>query len=134
MTDRRPVHSSITEQHVDALVETFYSSVWADERLGPIFEAHIVDRAAHLATMKRFWSSVLLRSGAYKGKPVPAHVKLSGVVESDFPRWLEHFHHATRSVFEPEAADLVDAAAKNIAESLWLAMFGGVATGRPNWR
>jgi hemoglobin len=115
---RTPVHPSITEAQIDALVETFYSAIWSDDRLGPIFSAHITDRPVHLATMKRFWSSVLLHTSTYKGRPVPAHAKLTGVVESDFPRWLDHFHYAAQNVFEPDAAVLVDAAAKRIAESL----------------
>jgi hemoglobin len=131
---RPPVHPSITEAQIDALVETFYSAIWSDDRLGPIFSAHITDRPVHLATMKRFWSSVLLHTGVYKGRPVPVHVKLTGVVESDFPRWLDHFRHAAQDVFEPDAAVPVDAAAKRIAKSLWFAMFDGALTKPPDWR
>jgi hemoglobin len=65
---------------------------------------------------------------------VPAHVKLTEVVESDFPRWLGHFHRAATDVFEPDVAAQVEVAAKRIAESLWLSMFGGVFTGRPSWQ
>jgi hemoglobin len=67
-------------------------------------------------------------------KDVPAHAKLTEVVESDFPRWLAHFHRASNDVFEPEVTVLVETIAKRIAESLWLAMFGGVFAVRPSWR
>jgi hemoglobin len=131
---RRPIHPSITQRHIDTLVDTFYDAVWADARLGPIFKSRIADRPAHLATMKRFWSAVLMHTGAYKGKPVPAHVKLTEVVESDFPRWLDHFGRCADRVFEPEAAVLVRAAARRIAESLWLAMSGDPFAPPPAWR
>jgi hypothetical protein len=55
------------------------------------------------------------------------------VGESDFPRRLAHFRRATQDVYEPEVAVMVETAAKRIAESLWLAMFG-VFAGRPSWR
>jgi hemoglobin len=51
VTERRPLHPSITELQIDALVETFYAAIWADQRLGPIFAAHIADREKHLETM-----------------------------------------------------------------------------------
>ncbi len=121
---RLPLHDSITEAQVDALVETFYRRIWSDDRLGPIFAAHVTDRPKHLATMKRFWSSVLLKTGDYKGRPVPAHVKLTEVVETDFPRWLAFFRVSVSETFDPAAAPLVVAAAERIAQSLWFAMFG----------
>ena len=45
----------------------------------PIFEREIRDWDAHLGKLCAFWSSVALMTGRYKGKPVPAHVKLVGV-------------------------------------------------------
>jgi hemoglobin len=120
---RLPLHASITEAQIDALVETFYTAIWRDPRLGPIFAAHVTDRPKHLATMKAFWSSVLLKTSAYRGRPVPAHVRLTGVEDTDFPRWLAHFRIAAEQVFAPEAAPVVVAAAERIAQSLWTAMF-----------
>lgn len=123
---RHPVHASITETQISHLVETFYDAVWADPRLGPIFKGRVADRPAHLAKMKAFWSSVLLKTGRYHGRPMPAHMKLSEVAEGDFAIWIGHFRAAATQSFDAEAAPLVIETAERIARSIWLAMFGGL--------
>lgn len=132
---RLPVHPSITEQQISDLVDQFYDRVWADPRLGPIFSERLEKtRDEHLSKMKMFWSSVLLRTGVYKGKPVPAHVKLNEVVGSDFEIWLGLFRPVAKEVFSKDAAPLVIEAAERIATSLWLAMFGTPFSNPPDWR
>lgn len=132
---RTPVHASITEEQISDLVDGFYARVWADDRLGPIFSARLESkRDEHLAKMKMFWSSVLLRTGAYKGRPVPAHVQLTEVCTDDFQIWLGLFRPVARDVFSPAAAPLVIEAAERIATSLWLAMFGTPFSNPPDWR
>jgi hemoglobin len=126
---RGPLHPSITEAQISRLVDDFYDRAFADERLGPIFMRHIgADRSSHMQTIKQFWSSVLLRSGAYAGRPVPVHLKLKEVEPDDFRIWLAHFRIIARACFTPEAAVLVIVAAERIAESLWLAMFGAATS------
>ncbi len=120
---REPAHPSIKYEQICKLVEKFYDSVWADPTLGPIFVDRIGDqRAAHLEKMKLFWSSVLLKTGAYKGRPIPAHKKLSEVRTEDFSVWLCHFRLVAGEVFSPEAAPIVISTAERIALSLWQAM------------
>ncbi len=120
---RKPAHPSISKDQICALVERFYEAVWADPTLGPIFSDRVGDdRSAHLEKMKLFWSSVLLRTGVYKGKPVPAHQKLSEVRAGDFAVWLAHFRQTAWQVFSPEAAPIVISIAERIALSLWQAM------------
>jgi hemoglobin len=132
---RAPVHPSITERQISDLVDHFYDRVWADPRLGPIFSARLQDtRDAHLAKMKTFWSSVLLRTATYDGRPVPAHAKLKEVVSSDFEVWLGLFRPVAREVFSEEASAIVIEAAERIATSLWLAMFGTPFSNPPDWR
>lgn len=121
-TSRQPVHPSITEEKISALVETFYDSVWADEQLGPIFSKAVNDRSKHLEKMKDFWSSVLLKTGRYKGKPIPAHVKLTDVVDDDFQHWLSLFKTACHKVFDAAAAEKIIEYSVRIARSLWIAM------------
>lgn len=122
---RAPLHPSITEAQISYMVDAFYDRVFVDERLGPIFTHHIgADREPHMRVIKQFWSSVLLRSGAYAGRPVPVHLKLKEVQPDDFRIWLQHFRIIARECFAPEAVPHVIAAAERIAESLWLAMFG----------
>ncbi len=131
---RRPAHPSITRQQVSDLVDQFYGRIRQNDRLGPIFEMQIEkDWDTHLEKMKLFWSSVLLRTGDYKGQPVPAHVKLTGVETGDFQIWLGMFSQTVDEVFDPDARPVVVEAAQRIATSLWLAMFGGAMTKPPVW-
>lgn len=123
---RTPVHHSITEAQIAALVDTFYDDVWADPRLGPIFAARVADRPQHLTKMKAFWSSVLRHTGRYSGRPMPVHMRLSEVEEADFAIWLRLFRQAANRAFHPDAAPLVIAASERIARSFWMAMFGGI--------
>lgn len=131
---RNSLHESITPAQVSRLVDRFYERVLADARLGPIFRRHAGPRwNRHLETMKSFWRSVLLRSGEYKGKPVPVHQRIDGIETGDFERWLALFQDTTAEVFAPAAAPLVNAAAARIATSLWLARNGDPFTSPPTW-
>lgn len=132
---RNPVHPTINEEQIATLVDRFYERIMADGDLGPIFREHAGahwDR--HLDTMKRFWRSVLLRTGEYKGKPVPVHQKIDNVEASDFEQWLFLFKTTTAELFEPEAALLVNAAAARIATSLWLARNSDPFVTPPDWQ
>lgn len=125
---------AVTRDEISELVDLFYQRVWADVRLGPIFLSRLGDqRDAHLARMKQFWASVLLRSGEYHGQPVPKHKALTEVVEDDFARWLSLFRKTAFDVFSEKAAEHVTAKAERIAQSLWLAMFGTVGASPPTW-
>ena len=131
---RRPLHPSITRAQISDLVDTFYTRVRAHHRLGAIFEQRIDgDWPPHLAKMKLFWASVLLRTGEYKGKPVPVHARLSGVVTDDYRAWLGLFRTTVREVFAPDAQPLVIDAAERIASSLWLATSGNLLAKPPDW-
>jgi len=134
LESRQPVHASITSEQISMLVERFYESVRADERLGPIFAAHISGEwDEHLQKMKAFWRSVLLKTGEYKGRPVPAHAKITGVETIDFGRWLTLFERTARTLFEPAAVPLISATAERIATSLWLAMNPDPFLSPPIW-
>ena len=131
---RTSLHESITPVQVSRLVDRFYERVLADARLGPIFRRHAGPQwNRHLGTMKSFWRSVLLRSGEYKGKPVPVHQRINGIGTGDFERWLALFQDTTAEVFSPAAAPLVNAAAARIATSLWLARNADPFAAPPTW-
>lgn len=132
--NRHPVHASITKEQISDLVDDFYEIIRADARLGPIFNERLQGRwPEHLDKMKLFWASILLRTGEYKGKPVPAHVKLKEVESEDFKIWLSLFRQTANDTFETEAAALVIEAAERIAQSLWLAMFATPTDAPPAW-
>lgn len=128
-----PAHPEITPEAVRTLVERFYGTVRRDPRLGPIFEERLHGRwQAHLDRLTDFWAAVLLRAGSYKGQPVAVHSGIREIAPEDYAIWLAHFRTTAAEVFSSQAAPVVIAAAERIAESLWLARFGGPATELPD--
>jgi len=109
---------------IGGIVRDFYARVRTDERLGPIFARHIAgDWEPHLEKMTDFWCSVILKTGEYQGRPVPAHLKLKEVRESDFAIWLGLFRQTVQERCSPEVAGVFIERAERIARSLQLAMF-----------
>jgi len=103
---RRPVHAEISEALIERLVHSFYAKVRKDEALGPIF-ARVIggDWTAHLAKMCKFWSSVMLMSGSYKGNPMIAHIRLKTVRPEHFERWLDLFRETAVATCPGDVAE-----------------------------
>lgn len=94
-----------TEADVKRLVDAFYQKVNADELLAPVFnEAARVDWAHHLPTMYTFWSSILLGTASYHGRPFPKHLALP-VGREHFDRWLQLFTGTVDTLFEGDKAE-----------------------------
>ena len=109
----------ITEERLSELVDLFYGRVRKDDLIGPVFNRAIDDWPEHLDRLKAFWSSVMLTSGRYKGRPLPAHVKHGDSIrQASFDRWLERWREATEDVLPPAAAAAMQEKAGRIAESL----------------
>lgn len=108
----------VTEEMIDALVNSFYARVRADPELGPIFNEAVQDWEPHLARLRAFWSSVALMSGRYKGTPMQVHAQLPGIGPEDFTHWLALFGQTARDVCPPAAADFFVSRAETIARSL----------------
>ena len=129
---RHRVHPDIDEAMIDKVVETFYVKIRQDAQLGPIFNARIDDRwPEHLAKMKDFWSSLMLTTGRYKGRPMQVHMQMSEVTPEDLRRWLELFRTNVREVCTQDIADLFISRAEKVATSFQLCMFhkGRIAAG-----
>ncbi|MFC3675745.1 group III truncated hemoglobin [Ferrovibrio xuzhouensis] len=120
--------AGVTEDIVHDVVHAFYGRIRADAELGPIFERVIGDRwDEHLAKMCDFWSSVLLMTGRYAGRPMPAHVQIdtgtdgksgAGLDATHFARWLGLFRQTVAERCTPEQAALFEDRAQKIAQSL----------------
>lgn len=110
----------VDEKLVGELVDQFYTAVRRDEVLGPIFEARVENWNDHLEKLRAFWSSVVLMSGRYKGRPMPAHIAIAEISDDHFERWLELFGETARKVCPPDAASLFVDRSRRIAESLQL--------------
>lgn len=135
MTDRSPpartvliegrvVPETLDEATIHAVVHGFYAEIRKDALLGPIFDAEITAQEwpVHLERMCDFWSSMLLRTGRYQGRPLPPHLRIPGLGEEHFRRWLTLFRQTVRQLCPPEIADLFMDRALRIAHSFRLAI------------
>jgi hemoglobin len=128
--------TGVTEDSIAMLIDRFYGAIRRDPVLGPVFENAIAEDAwpKHLATMRRFWSSVMLTSGQYSGNPVAVHRAVEGLERPMFERWLALFEATAADLFAPDQAALFADKANRIATSLQLAIFhrlGGPPDGLP---
>jgi hemoglobin len=108
--------SKITEHEISTLVDTFYDKVRRDPDIGPIFNAIVGDWPHHLATLKDFWSTVLLTTGRYKGDPMMTHLQLP-LDPDHFSRWLTLFAETANEVLSPDHAREVIVKSHRIAEN-----------------
>jgi hemoglobin len=118
MTDTLPV----TEDRIEQLVRAFYAKARADDLIGPVFDGAVKDWEEHFQLLTAFWSSVMLGSGRYQGRPMQVHMRLPLEPEM-FGRWLDLWHETAGEVFEEPIAELFRAKARNIARSLSLGAF-----------
>ena len=106
-----------TEEDIKALVDSFYDRVNRDEVLGPIFnQIAKVDWEHHLPKMYSFWSSMLFRTGEYKGQPWPKHAVLP-LAKEQFERWVRLFCQTVDGLFEGPIAAEAKARALSIADT-----------------
>ncbi len=112
---------TINEEALRLLVDTFYARVREDGLIGPVFNRAIADWPDHLDKLQAFWSSVMLTSGRYKGRPLPAHVRhADSISAASFERWLGLWRETSDQLFEPGPAAALQDKANRIAESLSL--------------
>lgn len=107
---------TITEAEISSLVDTFYDKVRRDPDIGPIFNAIVGDWPHHLATLKDFWSTVLLTTGRYKGDPMMTHLQLP-LDPGHFERWLVLFAETAHEVLSPSHAATLIAKSQRIAQN-----------------
>lgn len=114
---------SITEAEIAQLVRTFYARAREDDQIGPIFNRAVADWDHHIAQISDFWSSMLLKTGRYGGRPMRPHLML-GLAPEHFDRWLKLFEATATELFAPEIAAAFIIRARRIADSFEM----GIAT------
>jgi hemoglobin len=119
------VHPSVSEENIAQLVATFYGRARQDDLIGPIFNAQVADWDHHLAKITDFWSSIMLKTGRYDGRPMRPHLMLP-LQGEHFDRWIAIFERTTREIFVAEVADAFNIRARRIADSFEM----GIATTR----
>jgi hemoglobin len=98
----------LDEAMVTAVVERFYAKARADDVIGPVFNRVIAeaDWPEHLTKIASFWSSMLLGTGTYGGRPMPKHMAIPELSDVHFQRWLKLFRETAESICPPEIAAL----------------------------
>ena len=101
-----PLPDLLTEADIIRLVDAFYARVNDDPLLRPVFnDVARVNWATHLPTMYDFWSSVLLGTSRYKGRPFAKHFPLP-IQAAHFQQWLALFRATVDALFAgPKAAE-----------------------------
>lgn len=106
-----------TDADIKLLVDSFYDRVNRDPALGPVFnDVAKVDWDHHLPTMYSFWSSLLFRTGEYKGRPWPKHAVLP-LKQELFERWVFLFCQTVDTHFSGPKATEAKSAALSIADT-----------------
>ena len=124
---------AFTEDNLRTLVDTFYARVRQDPLIGPVFDGALSNWPEHLSKLQAFWSSIMLKTGRYEGRPMPAHIRhASSIGDASFARWLAIWHDVADELFAPDAAAALKDKAGRIAESLALGIgYHGGAGLRP---
>lgn len=110
------VHPALTEENIAKLVATFYGRARADDLIGPIFNAAVADWDHHIGKITDFWSSMMLKTGRYNGRPMRPHLMLP-LRGEHFDRWLLLFETTVRDIFEGDVAEAFMIRARRIADS-----------------
>lgn len=114
------LHDSLTEETLRTFLAAFYAKVQRDPLIGPVFARVIPDGdwPRHLTVIQDFWSSVVLKSGRYKGNPFGKHQRLAELTPAHFERWLALFEQTAKEIFASDAAMLLTERANRIGDSL----------------
>lgn len=115
----------LTEETLRVFLDAFYAKIRRDPMLAPIFAQRISepDWPAHLSTIRDFWSSVLFRTGRYKGNPFAKHLGLAEIGTGHFERWLGLFDATAAEMFEEAIARDLSERAHRIGDSLKAGLF-----------
>lgn len=114
----------LDEAMIRRVVHGFYDRIREDPLLGPVFNNAIAqaDWPIHLEKMCAFWSSTLLRSSRYDGRPLSPHLSIPGIGEEHFRQWLSLFRQTVQQTCPPDIAALFMDRAMRIAHSFRLAI------------
>ena len=109
----------LDETMIRAVVEQFYADARRDPVIGPVFNRIIAPEAwpHHIATIADFWSSMLLGTGRYAGRPMPRHMAIPELSDAHFMRWLALFRHTVDELCSPEIATLFIERSERIGNS-----------------
>ncbi|WP_408639778.1 group III truncated hemoglobin [Devosia beringensis] len=111
--------AGLDEAMIAAVVNAFYDDARRDPLIGPVFNRVIAPEAwpHHLATIADFWSSMLLGTGRYAGRPMPKHLAIPELSDAHFQRWLALFRRTATDLCPPDIAALFIERSERIGNS-----------------
>ena len=125
----RLVPPDLTEEMVAELVSAFYARARRDEVIGPVFNRVVAADhwPEHISTITDFWSSMLLGTRRYMGRPMPKHLAIPELSDAHFQRWLTLFKQTAEELCPPEIAALFVDRAERIGHNfrIRIAQFRG---------
>jgi hemoglobin len=109
----------LDEALIRQVVDAFYAAAREDPLIGPVFNRVIPPDhwPAHLATIADFWSSMLLGTGKYGGRPMPKHLAIPELDDAHFMRWLRLFRETVTRLCPPETAAIFIERSERIGNS-----------------
>lgn len=109
----------LTEPLIRQVVEAFYAAARQDPVVGPVFNRVIAPEAwpHHLDLITDFWSSMLLGTGRYAGRPMPKHMAIPELSDEHFKRWLALFRRTVEQLCPPDIAQLFIERSERIGNS-----------------
>ena len=125
----RLIPAELDRATVAAVVEGFYAKARHDPVIGPVFNRVIPEAQwpHHIATITEFWSSMLLGTASYFGRPMPKHIAIPELSDAHFVRWLALFRETVEELCPPDVAALFVERAERIGYNfrLRIAQFRG---------
>lgn len=124
MIDGVPLPSMLDEAMIHDVVHRFYNRIRSDALLAPIFNRVIAPEQwpVHLNSMCDFWSSTLLRTSRYEGRPLRPHLQIPELEQQHFHRWLSLFQATLSQICPPEVEAIFMQRALRIAQSFRLSI------------
>jgi hemoglobin len=109
----------LDEAMIRSVVDEFYARARRDDVIGPVFNSVIPEAEwpAHLDKIADFWSSMLLGSGRYTGRPMPKHMAIPELADAHFMRWLRLFRETVQEICPPDIATLFIERSERIGNS-----------------
>ncbi len=120
LSNPNAAHPDINDQSIGLLIRTFYGKAREDDLIGPIFAAAVKDWDEHIQNISDFWSSVMLRTSRYNGRPMRPHLILP-LEGQHFDRWLKLFEETAHELCPEDIAWAFIIRARRIADSFEMA-------------
>ncbi len=125
----RLIPPDLDDKMIRAVVDLFYARARRDDVIGPVFNRVIAEDEwpAHLSTIADFWSSMLLGTGRYLGRPMPKHIAIPELSDAHFQRWLGLFRQTVEELCPADVAALFVERAERIGNNfrIRIAQFRG---------